>query len=213
MFTIKARVGRRNYNRLSDAYQSLAVRIGEGFEAFTGRVEGILREHLDAVIEEVTARNSGAWPGGTTDTSLSMRSGEGINQIHQAAFKTGRKLKNLSTGFRLEGYMAVHETGGTISGKGKMLTIPLPPALNANGTPKRKSAREWENTFIGRSTKGNLLIFQREGASITPLYILKPQVTIKPRLGLRDTFSRTLPYYVDKVVDALAEEMQSAVMR
>ncbi len=48
-------------------------------------------------------------------------------------------------------------------------------ALNANGTPIKLSAREWTNTFVAKSKAGNLIIFQKRGRQIAPLYVLEEQ--------------------------------------
>ena len=65
------------------------------------------------------------------------------------------------------------------------MTIPLDAALNANGTPKKKRARDWKDTFVAKSKRGNLIIFQKRGRRIVPLYVLKKRVRIPARLGLR----------------------------
>ena len=59
---------------------------------------------------------------------------------------------------------AVQEFGATITPKtAKYLTVPLPAALEIKGVPRKKSAREWDNTFVAQSKAGNLIIFQRDG--------------------------------------------------
>ncbi len=71
----------------------------------------------------------------------------------------------------------------------KLLTIPIAPVA------KKKSAKDFENTFIFKSKKGNLLIAQRaaggqfqarrqqgtRGKGIRLLYVLKEFVTLKAR--------------------------------
>jgi hypothetical protein len=92
--------------------------------------------------------------------------------------------------------------------RAKYLTIPLPAALNANGTPKKSSARAWENTFVIRSKAGNLLIVQKNGTQITPLYVLKPEVYIPPRLGLGATARAGATLLADKLTDAILKELR-----
>lgn len=79
-----------------------------------------------------------------------------------------------------------HEHGATIRPRRRQwLTVPLPEALTAAGVPRRSSARAWENTFVQRSRRGNLLIFQKRGRGIVPLYVLRKSVEIPARLDFR----------------------------
>lgn len=80
-------------------------------------------------------------------------------------------------------YAEIHETGGVITPKrAKYLTIPLQAALTSAGAPKKAGARDWKDTFVGRSRAGNLIIFQKRGkGSLIPLYVLKKRVTIPAR--------------------------------
>ena len=79
--------------------------------------------------------------------------------------------------------------------------------MNANGTPKKMSAREWDRTFVRRSKKGNLIIFTRSGKSLIPLYLLKKEVKIPPRLGMQKTLEVGLPRFVDKAMEAMLKEI------
>jgi hypothetical protein len=98
--------------------------------------------------------------------------------------------------FRLNRYMAMHEKGGVIRAKtSNYLTIPLPAALNGNGTPRQLSARQWQGTFVARSRAGNLIIFQKRGRDIVPLYVLKKSIRIRARLGLKKTLQRLRPLF------------------
>jgi hypothetical protein len=105
-------------------------------------------------------------------------------------------------------YLNIHEYGGVIRAtNAQFLTIPLPEALNSNGTPKFMSARQWNDTFVALSKKGNLIIFQRRGREIVPLYVLKKQVTIRARLGLRKTQSEGMDLFIDRVANAVTKEL------
>ncbi len=83
--------------------------------------------------------------------------------------------------------------------------VPLPAALTATGKPKKMGPRQWRNTFIAESRKGNLLLFQRQGRKLVPLYVLKSKVRIRPRLGLADTMRRGVPAFADKALEALLD--------
>jgi hypothetical protein len=87
------------------------------------------------------------------------------------------------------------------------MAIPLPAALNANGTPKRPGPRSWSNTFVRESRKGNVIIFQRKGRKIVPLYLLRRKVRIPRRLGLRYTFRTTNRDFVDRMIDTIASKL------
>ena len=40
-----------------------------------------------------------------------------------------------------------------------------------------------------------------------PLYVLKTQVTIPPRLGMRKTLEAGVPYFVERAMDAIVKEV------
>jgi hypothetical protein len=77
--------------------------------------------------------------------------------------------------------------------------------MDSRGVPLRKRARDWQNTFVARSRKGNLIIFQKRGRkNIRPLYLLKPEVTIRPRLGMeKNIHGQMLPYFNRRAMDAI----------
>jgi hypothetical protein len=109
-------------------------------------------------------------------------------------------------------YARIQEFGGTITPKkAKFLAIPLPAALNANGTPIKSSPRDWPNTFCAKSKAGNLLIFQRRGTQIVPLYVLKSSVYIPPRLGLKKTLDAGIPYFVERAMDQMVRNLQQGL--
>jgi phage gpG-like protein len=81
-------------------------------------------------------------------------------------------------------YSRIHQEGGTIRAKsGKYLAIPL-PTLSVSER-RTKGPRDFPNTFIARSRAGNLIVFQRNGSAVRPLFVLKTSVTIKRRKFLR----------------------------
>ena len=169
-----------------------------------------LRSFLNQVVEAIVSRNSSAWPGGTTATSLSKRSGDLVAAIEGSVKVTGTTFETVQGSIGAPGivYARIHETGGIIRAKNvKFLTIPLKAALNANGTPIMESARDWPNTFCAKSRAGNLIIFQKRGAQIVPLYVLKSSVKIPPRLNMRTSLDAGLPYFVDKAMDAIVRSV------
>lgn len=104
-------------------------------------------------------------------------------------------------------YANIQEEGGTIRPKNKrFLTVPLPDALTPAGVlkggarlvqrGKRYETADGRPTFIFRSKRGNLLVGARaKNGQTRLLYALKTSVTLKPRLGFRETFERvTIPF-------------------
>jgi hypothetical protein len=68
-------------------------------------------------------------------------------------------------------YAMIQDKGGTVTAKGKYLTIPFKGV--------KGNARSFDNTFVSKSKAGNLIIFQNLGkGKIKPLFALKHSVTI-----------------------------------
>jgi len=109
-------------------------------------------------------------------------------------------------------YMTVQETGATIRPKrAKFLTVPTDYALDSRGIPLKRSAREWGNTFVARSKKGNLIVFQKRGRGIVPLYVLKKEVRIPARLGLGTIFDRSIAYIEKSITDSIETSIDKAL--
>lgn len=177
------RVGPRYYRHASQGFHDLARKVSNVPTAVSQPFRSLLLEHLQSVARKVAARNSG---NATTDSAVRKRSGSLVSTLEEGIRVDGGSIGNLVARFTGVDYLMIHEEGGVIRArKSQYLTIPLDAALNSDGTPRFPTAREWANTFVGRSKKGNLLIFQRRGRAIIPLYALRKEVTIKPRLGLK----------------------------
>lgn len=197
--------------RFKDAAQGLRTFyqvLKRGWDGSAKPLSEELRSFLDAVAEALATRHGGSWPGATTPKTLSRRSGAMLNSIVTSVKVEGQTFETIRGTIGGSMVARVQEFGATITPKkAKFLTIPLPAALNSNGTPIKKSAREWENTFVARSKAGNLIIFQRRGAQIVPLYVLKTNVTIPPRLGMKATLDSGLPYFVDRTMDRMVKDV------
>lgn len=199
--------------RFTDAAKGLAYLGKEISSDWDGAAKVLsveLRNFLDTVAAALVSRHGAAWPGGTGAKTLSRRSGGLVASITRSVRVEG------STFGDIRGYIGaafpahVHEYGATIKPKkAKFLTVPLPAALDSSGIPLRRSAREWQNTFVAKTKRGNLVIFQKRGTQIVPLYVLRTQVTIPPRLGMQETLNAGLPYFVDKVSDQMVKAMLS----
>lgn len=151
-----------------------------------------MRKYLRSVTDELAQRHSTPYRHGQRLPTLQKRSGAGLKSLKN--FLVKRTHDDVTGHVRLNKYMTMHEHGGWIRARNaRYLTIPLPAALNANGTPKRRRARDWQNTFVKRSRNGNLIIFQTRGRELVPLYVLKKKVRIPMRLGLRKELSKQRP--------------------
>jgi len=203
---ITLQFGRRTFSDIDDGMRFVVSELRRSWDGAVKEASLALRMYLDEVAGELAQRHGKSWPGGTTDNSLSKRSGEGVSSIIRSVNVKGSTWDTLTGGIGGVSYLAIHEYGGTIVSRGKMLTIPLPAALNSRGVAP-PFARQWSNTFTARSKKGNLLIFQRRGSQIVPLYLLVDKVTIKPRLGMRKEMERQIPYFLEQATDRIANEV------
>lgn len=190
--------------------RDVADRIDGAIDRAGPLIRKALRKYLEGVATELVARHGTPWPGGTGHNSLSARSGALIDSIQRSVSVSGDKVDRLvgQIGADLD-YAAIHEAGGVIRARGGgYLTVPLPAALDSSGLPKRRSARDWDNTFVKRSRKGNLLIFQRRGGRAVPLYVLKREVRIPARLGMRDELLQQSPGFAKDVRDAIQDAIR-----
>lgn len=170
-----------------------------------------LRRFLKSSMGELAQRHSNPYSGPERqpDRPLRRRSG-GMYRALLSSYevRNGSKIESVEATIGLPSKYAMHERGATITPKkAKYLTIPLPAALRANGTPIRPSARDWDNTFVGRSKKGNLLIFRKTSTGIVPLYALKTQVKIPARLGLVPAMEARLPAMIDRMFETMLDSM------
>lgn len=196
--------GSKRFLSPAQGFNEIARELGRFWDGEVRVVAGVLKAHLKDVAMILRARHSSKWPSGGGQT-LSMRSGRGMTSILRSVDVKGTTWETLSGSIGGNRYLAIHETGGTIVAKKQFLTIPLPAALTSRGEEIRP-APQWEDTFVGRSQAGNLLIFQRRGAGIVPLYVLKSSVYIPARLGMRSTIEKRMPYFAAKVADAVARD-------
>lgn len=173
------------------------------------RAAPVLRRELQATLKKVTdtviKKHSRPWPRGTTRRTLSTRSGRGINQLRRSRKVTGVTLDEIEAEIVVKGYMAIHETGAWVRGKGKLIPVPLPAALDGRGVPLKKRPRQWPNTFVARSKAGNLIIFQKQSdGGLVPLYVLKKRIRVPKRLGLQAALDKEMPHFVQRAMDKMA---------
>lgn len=83
-------------------------------------------------------------------------------------------------------YARIQEKGGKIRPKkAKMLTIPLPGIKGV--------AANFPDAFIITSKKGNVLLVERKGTGLRPLFVLKKEVTIPASHWLSRSIDEMMP--------------------
>lgn len=190
----------------------MTVRIG-GFDDLRARVvQRLLKcgRTFDRVM--VTERLSGP----TSAESLSRRSGQlARSNAHAVTTSPTKPTLEVAIGGGVP-YARAHEHGATITPKkSKYLAIPLGAARTAAGVGRVTSPRNWPNPLrVLRSRRGNLLLVETLAKARTvdvatgkrvkagtfgpaairsklrPVFVLKSEVTLPPRLGFGKTFKR-----------------------
>lgn len=216
MIELTVTLGRTEYGDVLGAMTSLARDIVNAPNAASKPLHSDMRIALQLVANKMRRIHSSAWNGTvkSSNPNLQKRSGDGLRSIENSIRVTGNASGIANVIGRIStGKMGVHETGAVIRAtKSKYLTIPLPAAMDSRGVSLRRRARDWPNTFVKRSRRGNLIIFQKRGRdTIVPLYLLKPEVTIPPRLKMKEAvINDAMPYYqgqiMDRVEAAILEE-------
>lgn len=214
-FRLSAEFGGKRYERASAGAAAYASALGVSFDDLRPMLRRGLRDYLDTVAEAMAQRHSQPWapdvvlPAGERTGRLARRSGRAIREMRRSVEVTdaGGSVRGTIGG---PFYLVTHEEGRTIRTKRarpKYLTIPLPPALDARGVPLKRRARDWRDTFVYKSRRGNLLIAQRRGRTLVNLYVLKRSVRIPQRLGLGKTIELTTPVFLDKTFQGIVREI------
>lgn len=209
--TFSIAVNGRPYSSVTAAADAIGSFLSKSVDEGMQQVSVELQKALVKLYDKMEEQHGQQWPlggeYGTDPEHLAVRSGRGLRSIKDSIkvdFDGITAMGSISAGS-----LSVHETGATVRARNsKYLTIPLPAALDSRGLPLRARARDWDNTFVARSKRGNLIIFRRNtGGTITPLYVLKTEVTIPPRLGLGKAFHEMVPYFQAKAIDALERSL------
>lgn len=211
--SVQFRYRGKTYRSALRGLTAFAASLGDDVERLTPTVRRELDKFMRAIIQAMRQRHSGPWPAGTSPAgvqpgTLSKR-GRGIAESLGYSV-SGSTLEEVEAAVFGSKIARVHERGAVIEAKrAKYLTVPLPAALDSKGRPLRRSARAWRNTFVKRSKKGNLIIFQkRAGNQLVPLYVLRKSVTIPPRLGLGDTAREAAGIFEQEVIEAMLRDVQ-----
>lgn len=170
---------------------------------------------INAKINGKFARMDQAGLRAYTDAVDHLRS-ETVRDIRAKRFGigqgTGRLWQSLATKVTKNGdkvtaimgtsvpYAAAHEFGATIRPVNhRYLTIPFP------GIKGR--AREYANTFFANSRAGTLILFQKTGATIRPLFSLVTSV----RLPKREWMSKSFHAAKGRMVEIIRASIQEAL--
>jgi|GEM_PF-4021560 hypothetical protein len=131
-----------------------------------------------------------AWGGATVKRLIRAVSGELLGHYKNNAAKSGNLRRNI--GMKVEAaevdaatfviatgeyvgkkevpYAKIHEYGGTIKKSDKKLTIPFPGV--------RGRARNYPSAFFIKTKRGNVILAERRGTGIRPLFLLRDSVRI-----------------------------------
>ncbi len=108
-------------------------------------------------------------------------------------------------------YANIHETGGTIRPKhAKKLAIPTRFVKTKTGAGRGNKPRDYKNTFIKRTKKGGLYIFQKKGKGkgIIPLYKLVDEVKIKATKYMSKTAKQSSKAVVRKMLAVINMQLK-----
>lgn len=151
------------------------------------------------------ARYSAFWGKMGADPSagaLAVRTGHTRASVTSQTFSTGNTV--VGTVGTPQRHMRILEEGGVVSGS-PMLRIPTAQMKTGAGVDRLvgKKATLLQNTWIGKSRRGNLFIFTRgRNGQVVALYMLKRTVKIKERAVFKKSLQRTRPAIVSTVGDA-----------
>jgi|GEM_PF-3168942 hypothetical protein len=171
--------------------------------------EAGLQDYLKRVGQTMAQRHGKPYSApGAGGGGLQSRSGTGVEALQNGL--TRRKNGAVEGVIAVPFYMSLQEFGGTIRASGRHLAVPLPAALNPDGTAKKMGPRSWHNATVIQSKRGNLLIVLRQGRKLVPLYVLKKAVRIPPRLGLAKEMKRQAPALQKDIVQRIRKLISGA---
>lgn len=197
----------------------LQARLARTIQA-TPRLTGqILTRRLT---EAVTYAKTNYLTGGTTANRLAVRTGAlrasfGM-QVQQAGPNVSARIGYILPQVSAGGgdplvYARIHE--GWPDGRrstrirprtSQYLAIPLHAALTPAGVPRGRP-RDFPDTFVARTQQGRLMIFQRTGTGIEPLFLLLREVNVPSRPALRPTMARFLPLITADLGKAITSQL------
>lgn len=197
--------GNKRYRDAARGLHALAKSLNKSMNDYAHVLSREMKTFIRDELDKLAERHSGPI---TTDTTLATRTGTLVKSLKTAGTVTeAATIADVQAEIRLPGQYKVQEYGGTVKPKNGYLFVPLPDALNPDGTPKKLNPRQWQDTFIRESKAGNLILFQRVGRKLIPLYALKSQVRVRPRLGLVSQVKADFPDFADRALTALFDAL------
>lgn len=197
----------KNYYSLERALDQAAKDVARPFRQLGEATRLEMLELLNRVADKVIADfKQGTRNNPKNAAHLRTRTGYAVRSIRRSVkvATDGRRTYIGSIGGA--DYLNIQEDGGWVRAKGaKYLTVPLEAAKDSRGVPLRAKARDWPNTFVARNGKGNLIIYQKRGRSVVPLYILVKAVYIPARLGMKKRIDIEAEKFVKYTLDRGAE--------
>ncbi len=175
------------------------------------------------LFEEVTSRlvNRGREFIQRTFPRARLRGGDGLHNRTgrlRGSFDITSKGDDLNSWqmaeFTTSPYAKIHEHGGTVRPKrAKYLAIPL-AAAKTKGGDVRGGPRAFTNTFFAKSKAGNLILFQNQGKGKKPLplFVMKREVNLKPRLGFFEEWTANQKKRVEDIakgIDAALDGLEA----
>lgn len=144
--------------------------------------------------------------GGSAKDKLNVRTGDLRRSISINVQQEG-KITRGAIGSNVI-YARIHELGGTIKPVTKRyLTIPFPGIKTPAGVA-RGGARDFDNTFFRKSKAGNLILFQKNGKTIIPLFLLRDRpVEIPARPYLMPAMEKIKPMLMQEIGERITKEV------
>ena len=137
------------------------------------------------------------------------------NKRHIKYWTIGNDLGSLQSAIKIDRFLSLHEFGGKITAQHKgrdMLRIPIGPRWKLPTRGGFDGNRIKGLLFIRRPGKSPILA-EKVGGKLIPRFVLKGSVTIKARLGFRETVTKEWPEEYPKIADALHRAVREAVDR
>jgi hypothetical protein len=223
---LQIKVGGKTYSDLNAGLTALEHQ----YEGIGQEITEVLRletlDFLHRVFQRMLQLHGSPWnqqvPTGA-DHLFKRREAGGLRDMLRSIKAVGTAPGEVAYSISATGTFAVHEEGAEINAKpGKWLLIPLRAAYNYKGIRLRKSSFGYKNTefkkssstpgdatFVQKTRRGNLVIFQRRaGGKLVPLYLLKKKVILPPRLQFRRTFDSLLPEFERRTLELIEEELE-----
>lgn len=173
----------------------------------TARIRDALEDYLREISED-TIRDLSA-------NGLKSRSGMMVKSLRNGLHvEGGGTLSSIHAWFAVPGYVKGHEEGtGPITPKtARVLTLPMPAALQADGTPKRPGPIYWRDlntfTYTSQRTGKSYLAYKGPDGRLVLLYVFVHQTKgLQPRLGLGDHYRARLGELMSAWGEIVVQEM------